>query len=125
MKDEHSSSFPKPRNSQMYGFQRPTKFLKPPFRKFIRKPYMNHYYTAQSRDDIVHERYEGESENPGASRRPFKPNFIDGRPHFKSNLVQKGLYIQAKYQRLRYAGARGFTTNKFRGFLRTGKGMEI
>lgn len=41
-------------------------------------------------------------------------SFIDGRPHFRSNLVQKGLYIQAKYQRLRYAGARGVTTYKIR-----------
>uniref|UniRef100_A0A7M4E841 BCLAF1 and THRAP3 family member 3 n=1 Tax=Crocodylus porosus TaxID=8502 RepID=A0A7M4E841_CROPO len=54
----------------------------------------------------------------------LKTNFTDGRlqPHYKSGLVQKGLYIQAKYQRLRSAGVRGFTTNKFReGFLRKEK----
>ncbi|XP_062982514.1 BCLAF1 and THRAP3 family member 3 [Elgaria multicarinata webbii] len=122
-RDEHGCSFPKLRNSQTFGFQKSSRFLNPPFRKFIRKPHMNHYYTGKSRDDIIHERFEG---NPETSRRPFKPNFIDGRPHFKSNLVQKGLYIQAKYQRLRYAGARGFTTNKTRGgFLRKEQGLEI
>ncbi|XP_015680823.1 BCLAF1 and THRAP3 family member 3 isoform X3 [Protobothrops mucrosquamatus] len=47
-------------------------------------------------------------------RKPYTCSFIDGRPHFRSNLVQKGLYIQAKYQRLRYAGARGVTTYKIR-----------
>ncbi|XP_026570014.1 BCLAF1 and THRAP3 family member 3 isoform X3 [Pseudonaja textilis] len=47
-------------------------------------------------------------------KKPYMYSFIDGRPHFRSNLVQKGLYIQAKYQRLRYAGARGGTTYKIR-----------
>ncbi|KAM6151475.1 BCLAF1 and THRAP3 family member 3 [Rhynchocyon petersi] len=43
-------------------------------------------------------------------------NFRGGRiqPHYKSGLVQKSLHIQAKYQRLRFAGPRGFITNKFR-----------
>uniref|UniRef100_A0A8B9F153 BCLAF1 and THRAP3 family member 3 n=1 Tax=Amazona collaria TaxID=241587 RepID=A0A8B9F153_9PSIT len=51
-------------------------------------------------------------------------NFADGRlqSHYKSGLVQKGLYIQAKYQRLRSVGVRGFASNKFRdGFLRKEK----
>ncbi|XP_050998562.1 BCLAF1 and THRAP3 family member 3 isoform X3 [Acomys russatus] len=49
------------------------------------------------------------------SKRPFKPRY-------KSHLVQKSLYIQAKYQRLRFAGPRGFITNKFRNrFLRRKK----
>ncbi|KAF7251315.1 BCLAF1 and THRAP3 family member 3 [Varanus komodoensis] len=115
-RDEHGCSFPKLRNPQPYGFQKSSRFLNSPFRKFIRKPHMNHHYAAKPRDNIVHEQFEGNLET---SHRPFKPHFTDGRPHFRSNLVQKGLYIQAKYQRLRYAGARGFTTNKIRrGFLR-------
>uniref|UniRef100_A0A670IGK3 BCLAF1 and THRAP3 family member 3 n=1 Tax=Podarcis muralis TaxID=64176 RepID=A0A670IGK3_PODMU len=82
----------------------------------------NHYYTSKSHGDIAHDRFEDNTEHHETFRRPFKPHFSDGRPHFKSNLVQKGLYIQAKYQRLRYAGTRGFTTNKFRGgFLRKDK----
>ncbi|XP_012640109.1 BCLAF1 and THRAP3 family member 3 isoform X1 [Microcebus murinus] len=66
------------------GFQKPTYFIKSNSRKFIQKPYMS--------------------------------NFRGGRfqPHYKSGLVQKSLYIQAKYQRLRFAGPRGFITNKFR-----------
>lgn len=55
---------------------------------------------------------------------PLQSNFADGRlqSHYKSGLVQKGLYIQAKYQRLRSVGVRGFTTNKYRdGFLRKEK----
>ncbi|XP_045712061.1 BCLAF1 and THRAP3 family member 3 [Phyllostomus hastatus] len=46
----------------------------------------------------------------------YMSNFRGGRPqpHHKSDLVQKSLYIQAKYQRLRFAGSKGFITNKFR-----------
>ncbi|XP_044297977.1 BCLAF1 and THRAP3 family member 3 isoform X2 [Varanus komodoensis] len=122
-RDEHGCSFPKLRNPQPYGFQKSSRFLNSPFRKFIRKPHMNHHYAAKPRDNIVHEQFEGNLET---SHRPFKPHFTDGRPHFRSNLVQKGLYIQAKYQRLRYAGARGFTTNKIRrGFLRKEQDLEI
>ncbi|XP_034504873.1 BCLAF1 and THRAP3 family member 3 isoform X7 [Ailuropoda melanoleuca] len=49
-------------------------------------------------------------------QKPHMINFRGGRfqPHYKSGLVQKSLYIQAKYQRLRFAGPRGFITNKFR-----------
>ncbi|XP_061483252.1 BCLAF1 and THRAP3 family member 3 [Rhineura floridana] len=116
-RDEQSCSFSKLQNSQMYGFQNPARFLRPPFRKFIRKPHMG---------NIGYDQFEDETEHSDSFRRPFKPYFIDGRSHFKSSLVQKGLYIQAKYQRLRYAGTRGFTTNKFRGgFLRKEKDLEI
>ncbi|KAH0624728.1 hypothetical protein JD844_032473 [Phrynosoma platyrhinos] len=122
LQNEQRSNFPKVRTSQMHGFQKSPRFLRVPFRKFIKKTHINHYYTAKSHG-ITHNPFEG---NPERFRRPFKPNFNDGRPHFKSNLVQKGLYIQAKYQRLRYAGARGFTTNRMRGgFLRKHQGLEI
>ncbi|XP_074070383.1 BCLAF1 and THRAP3 family member 3 isoform X2 [Macrotis lagotis] len=88
------------RNDQNYsfskfhagGFQNPIRFIKPYFRKFI--------------------------------RRSYKSNLIEGRfqPHYKSGLVLKGLYVQAKYQRLRFTGSRGFITNKFREeFLRKEK----
>ncbi|XP_033003188.1 BCLAF1 and THRAP3 family member 3 isoform X2 [Lacerta agilis] len=125
-RDEQRSSIPKLRNTQMYGFQKPARFVRSPFRKFIRKPHMNHHYTSKSHGDIAHDRFEDNTEHHKTFRRPFKPHFSDGRPHFKSNLVQKGLDIQAKYQRLRYAGTRGLTTNKFRGgYLRKDKGLEI
>ncbi|KAM5291129.1 BCLAF1 and THRAP3 family member 3 [Glossophaga mutica] len=50
------------------------------------------------------------------TQRTYMNNFRGGRlqPHYKSGLVQKSLYIQAKYQRLRFAGSKGFVTNKFR-----------
>ncbi|XP_051477966.1 BCLAF1 and THRAP3 family member 3 isoform X2 [Apus apus] len=92
-RNQQSCSLSKVRNSQLDGFQKPMRFFKPPFRKFIGKPHLS--------------------------------NFADGRlqSHYISGLVQKGLYIQAKYQRLRSVGVRGFTTNKFRdGFLRKEKG---
>ncbi|XP_029876632.1 BCLAF1 and THRAP3 family member 3 isoform X2 [Aquila chrysaetos chrysaetos] len=92
-RNQQSCSLSKLQNSQLDGFQKPVRFIKPPFRKFIGKPHLS--------------------------------NFADGRlqSHYKSGLVQKGLYIQAKYQRLRSVGVRGFTTNKFRdGFLRKEKG---
>ncbi|XP_042644792.1 BCLAF1 and THRAP3 family member 3 isoform X3 [Tyto alba] len=92
-RSQQSCSLSKSQNSQLDGFQKPMRFIKPPFRKFIGKPHPS--------------------------------NFADGRlqSHYKSGLVQKGLYIQAKYQRLRSVGVRGFTTNKFRdGFLRKEKG---
>nr|KAF6435084.1 BCLAF1 and THRAP3 family member 3 [Rousettus aegyptiacus] len=59
------------------------------------------------------------------TRRHFKTNFRDGivQPHYKSGLIQKSLYIQAKYQRLRFTGSKGFITNKFRErLLRRKKG---
>ncbi|XP_028935687.1 BCLAF1 and THRAP3 family member 3 isoform X2 [Ornithorhynchus anatinus] len=79
-------------NTHTDGFKKPIRLMKPPFRKFIRKPYMS--------------------------------NVTDGRfqSQYKSGLVQKGLYIQAKYRSLRCAGSRGFTTDKCREeFLRKEK----
>ncbi|XP_038613174.1 BCLAF1 and THRAP3 family member 3 isoform X2 [Tachyglossus aculeatus] len=79
-------------NTHTDGFKKPIRFMKRPFRKFIRKPYMS--------------------------------NLTDGRfqSQYKSGLVRKGLYFQAKYQHLRWAGSRGFTTDKCREeFLRKGK----
>ncbi|NWR73705.1 BCLA3 protein, partial [Centropus unirufus] len=111
-------------NSQPDGFQKPMRFMKPPFRKFIGRPHLNSYYSSKPSDAYPHRRIRGHLENAGPIRRPFKSNFAEGRlqSHYRSGLVQKGLYIQAKYQRLRSVGVRGFTTNKFRdGFLRKEK----
>ncbi|VTJ71598.1 Hypothetical predicted protein [Marmota monax] len=74
------------------------------------------------RKDIVTQKpfgVEGNHQNTRGFKRPFKSNFRGGRLHppYKSDLVQKSLYIQAKYQRLRFAGPRGFITNKFRDRL--------
>uniref|UniRef100_A0A2D4H4C6 BCLAF1 and THRAP3 family member 3 n=1 Tax=Micrurus corallinus TaxID=54390 RepID=A0A2D4H4C6_MICCO len=104
-----NSSFVKLRNVPTYKYQKSPRFPSQPFRKFIKKPYMSHC-TA----DITTNRFKRRIENPETVQRPIKYSFIDGRPHFRSNLVQKGLYIQAKYQRLRYAGAKGGTTYKIR-----------
>ncbi|KAL2768917.1 BCLAF1 and THRAP3 family member 3 isoform 1 [Daubentonia madagascariensis] len=75
-------------------------------------------YTMQRKDIITHKPFgvEENDQNTRGFKRPFKSNFRGGRfqPHYKSGLVQKSLYIQAKYQRLRFAGPRGFITNKFR-----------
>ncbi|XP_039213158.1 BCLAF1 and THRAP3 family member 3 isoform X3 [Crotalus tigris] len=107
------NSFVKLQNAQAYKYQKSPRFPSQPFRKFIKKPYTSHY-TENSHDDIATNRFKRPIENPETVQRPIKCRFIDGRPHFRSNLVQKGLYIQAKYQRLRYAGARGVTTYKIR-----------
>ncbi|XP_045657238.1 BCLAF1 and THRAP3 family member 3 isoform X3 [Ursus americanus] len=113
--DEHSS-FSRLKNTQVEEFQKPTGFIKSNFRKFIQKPHMN--YTIQRKDTITQKPFgvEGRRQNTTGFRRPIKTNFRGGRfqPHYKSGLVQKSLYIQAKYQRLRFAGPRGFITNKFR-----------
>ncbi|XP_027304134.2 BCLAF1 and THRAP3 family member 3 [Anas platyrhynchos] len=124
-RNQQSCSLSKLQNSQLDGFQKPMRFIKPPFRKFIGKPHLNSYYSSKTSDTFPHRRIRGHLENTGPIRRHFKSNFADGRlqSHYKSGLVQKGLYIQAKYQRLRSVGVRGFTTNKFRdGFLRKEKG---
>uniref|UniRef100_A0A2K6GY45 BCLAF1 and THRAP3 family member 3 n=1 Tax=Propithecus coquereli TaxID=379532 RepID=A0A2K6GY45_PROCO len=75
-------------------------------------------YTMQRKDTITHKLFGVEENHQNTTDPPpFKPsNFSGGRfqPHYKSDLVQKSLYIQAKYQRLRFAGPRGFITNKFR-----------
>ncbi|NXL88142.1 BCLA3 protein, partial [Alectura lathami] len=124
-RNQQSCSLSKLQNSQFDGFQKPVRFIKPPFRKFIGKPHLNSYYSPKINDTFPHRRFRGYLENTGPIRRHFKSNFADGRfqSHYKSGLVQKGLYIQAKYQRLRCVGVRGFTTNKYRdGFLRKEKG---
>ncbi|XP_071409707.1 BCLAF1 and THRAP3 family member 3 isoform X3 [Pithys albifrons albifrons] len=124
-RNQQSCSLSKLQTSQLDGFQKPMRFIKPPFRKFIGRPHLNSYYSSKPSDTYPHRRIRGHLENTGPFRRHFKSNFADGRlqPHYRSGLVQKGLYIQAKYQRLRSVGARGFTTNKFRdGFLRKEKG---
>ncbi|NXH10984.1 BCLA3 protein, partial [Bucco capensis] len=123
-RNQQSCSLSKLQNSHLDGFQKPRRFIKPPFRKFIGKPYLNSYYSSKPNDPYPHRRLRGHLENAGPIRRHFKSNFADGRlqSHYKSGLVQKGLYIQAKYQRLRSVGVRGFNTNKFRdGFLRKEK----
>ncbi|XP_006146707.1 BCLAF1 and THRAP3 family member 3 isoform X2 [Tupaia chinensis] len=74
-------------------------------------------YIMQTKDIITHKPFEveGNDQNTRGFKRPFKSNFRGSRfqPQYKSGLVQKSLYIQAKYQRLRFAGPRGFVTNKF------------
>ncbi|KAM8753174.1 BCLAF1 and THRAP3 family member 3 [Rhynchonycteris naso] len=56
-------------------------------------------------------------------QKPHMMNLRGGRFQFhsKSSLQQKSLNIQAKYQRLRFVGARGFTTAKFRERLQRRK----
>ncbi|XP_020845582.1 BCLAF1 and THRAP3 family member 3 isoform X4 [Phascolarctos cinereus] len=117
-RNDQNSNFSKFQNVHVGGFQKPMRFIKPYFRKFIRKSYKSAYHTSQTKD-IINDRpfgIRGNLQNPRTFRRPFKNNLIDGRfqPHYKSGLVLKGLYVQAKYQRLRFTGSRGFTTNKFR-----------
>ncbi|XP_041597755.1 BCLAF1 and THRAP3 family member 3 isoform X4 [Vulpes lagopus] len=115
-RDDQHSSFSRLKNTNVDEFQKPTGFIKSNFRKFIQKPPMN--YTTQRKDDTTHKPFgvEGRCQNTTGFRGRFKTNFRGGRfqPHYKSGLVQKSLYIQAKYQRLRFAGPRGFITNKFR-----------
>ncbi|KAM9031106.1 BCLAF1 and THRAP3 family member 3 isoform 4-T6 [Sarcophilus harrisii] len=165
-RNDQNFNFSKLQNVHTGGFQKPIRFFKPYFRKFVRKSYKNAYHTSKTKD-IINDRPFGIRDNlpnPGTFRRPFKldhleeekkvrnfkeirekkpkgedtkekdlavsnlklyykNNLIDGRfqPHYKSGLVLKGLYVQAKYQRLRFTGSRGFTTNKFREFLKKEK----
>ncbi|XP_076774506.1 BCLAF1 and THRAP3 family member 3 isoform X3 [Arvicanthis niloticus] len=119
-RNHQSPSFSKVKTIRADGFQKPPHFIKSNFRKFIQKPYIN--YTMQRKDAITQKifRVEENHQNRRGSKGSSK-NFLGGRvqPHFKSHLVQKSLHIQAKYQRLRFAGPRGFITNKFRNrFLR-------
>lgn len=115
-RNDQPSSFSRLKSTHADEFQKPMDFIKSNFRKFIQKPHMN--YTMQRKDIITQKPFgvEGRRQNTAGFRRPFKTNFRGGRfqPHYKSGLVQKSLYIQAKYQRLRFAGPRGFITNKFR-----------
>ncbi|XP_059766893.1 BCLAF1 and THRAP3 family member 3 isoform X6 [Balaenoptera ricei] len=114
--DQHSS-FSRLKNTHVDGFQKPTCLVKSNFRKFIQKPYLN-YHTMQRKDVITHKPFgiEGNHQNTRGFRRTFKTNLRGGtfQPQYKSGLVQKSLCIQAKYQRLRFAGPSGFITNKFR-----------
>ncbi|XP_037368526.1 BCLAF1 and THRAP3 family member 3 isoform X2 [Talpa occidentalis] len=116
-RNEQHSSFSSLKNTHDDGFQKPTHFIKSNFRKFIQKPQAN-YPTMQRKDTIPYKPFEGGGnyQNTRGFRKPVKTNFRGGKlqPHFKSDLVQKSLYIQAKYQRLRFTGQKGFITNKFR-----------
>ncbi|XP_059534539.1 BCLAF1 and THRAP3 family member 3 isoform X2 [Myotis daubentonii] len=83
--------------------------------KFFQNLYMD--YTMQSIDKITHKAFEVKSNHQ--NRRGFrssKAKFRGGRlqRYGKSGLVKKSLNIQAKYQRLRYAGSKGFFTKKYR-----------
>nr|XP_008508189.1 PREDICTED: uncharacterized protein CXorf23 homolog isoform X1 [Equus przewalskii] len=123
-RNDQQSNFSRSKNTQVDEFEKPTCFIKSNFRKFIQKPYEN--YQTMQRKDVTDKPFgvEENSENTRGFKRPFKTNFRGGRfqPHYKSGLVQKSLYIQAKYQQLRFAGPRGFVTNKFREkFLRKKK----
>ncbi|XP_026307669.1 BCLAF1 and THRAP3 family member 3 isoform X2 [Piliocolobus tephrosceles] len=113
-REDQSSSFSKVKNIHTDGFQKPMHFIKSNFKKCIEKPYMN--YTTQRKDIITHKPFHVEGNRRNTRVRPFKSNFRGGRcqPNYKSGLVQKSLYIQAKYQRLRFTGPRGFITHKFR-----------
>ncbi|XP_031226027.1 BCLAF1 and THRAP3 family member 3 isoform X2 [Mastomys coucha] len=117
-RNHQSSSFSKVKTIRADGFQKPPHFINSNFRKFIQKPYIN--YTMQRKDAITQRifRVEENHQNRRGSEGSFK-NFLGGRfqSHYKSHLVQKSLYIQAKYQRLRFAGPRGFITNRFRNKL--------
>ncbi|XP_050631072.1 BCLAF1 and THRAP3 family member 3 isoform X2 [Macaca thibetana thibetana] len=113
-REDQSSSFSKVKNVHTDGFQKPMHFIKSNLKKCIEKPYMN--YTTQRKDIITHKPFQVEGNRRNTRVRPFKSNFRGGRcqPNYKSGLVQKSLYIQAKYQRLRFTGPRGFITHKFR-----------
>ncbi|XP_052026820.1 BCLAF1 and THRAP3 family member 3 isoform X2 [Apodemus sylvaticus] len=126
-RNHQSSRFSKVKTVRADGFQKPPHFIKSNFRKFIQKPYIN--YAMQRKDAITQRifRVDENHQNRRGSKGSFK-NFLGGRfqPHYKSHLVQKSMYIQAKYQRLRFAGPRGFITNKFRNrFLRKKKDYPV
>lgn len=40
LRNQQSCSFSRLQNSQLEGFQKPMRFIKPPFRKFIGKPHL-------------------------------------------------------------------------------------
>ncbi|XP_014398946.1 PREDICTED: uncharacterized protein CXorf23 homolog isoform X1 [Myotis brandtii] len=84
-------------------------------RKFIQTPYTD--YTMQRNNNITHKAFKVENNHQNRRGfRSFKAKFRGGRlkPYCKSGLVKKSLNIQAKYQRLRYAGSKGFFTKKYR-----------
>lgn len=121
------STFPKVKNILAEEFRKPTQHIKPNVTKFIQEPYMN--YIVQSTDVTTQKPSgaEGKRQNKRGNKRP-KRSFWRGRlqPQNTSGLVQKSLCIQAKYQRLRFTGPRGFITNKFRErFLAKKRDMQM
>ncbi|XP_015420360.1 PREDICTED: uncharacterized protein CXorf23 homolog isoform X1 [Myotis davidii] len=85
------------------------------YRKFTQTLYMD--YTMERSNNITHKAFEVKRKHQKRRGfRPYKAKFRGGRlkPYGKSGLVKKSLNIQAKYQRLRYAGSKGFFTKKYR-----------
>ncbi|XP_011361328.1 BCLAF1 and THRAP3 family member 3 isoform X1 [Pteropus vampyrus] len=120
-RDDQLSSFSRLKDTHVDRFLKTSCFIKSNSRKFIQKHNVN--YTMQRKDTTQNPF--GIRGNLQNTRRHFKTNFRDGivQPHYKSGLIQKSLYIQAKYQRLRFTGSKGFITNKFRErLLRKKKG---
>ncbi|KAG8508833.1 BCLAF1 and THRAP3 family member 3 [Galemys pyrenaicus] len=87
------------------------------------------YPTMQRKDTIPYKPFGvgGNYQNTRGFRKSVKTYFRGGKfqPHLKSDLVQKSLYIQAKYQRLRFTGQKGFITNKFREKLLRKKKVSL
>ncbi|XP_065533397.1 BCLAF1 and THRAP3 family member 3 isoform X2 [Lathamus discolor] len=73
-RNHESCSLSKLHNSQLDGFQKPMRFIKPPFRKFIGKPHLNSYCSSKPSDTHPHRRIRGHLENTGPFRRHFKGN---------------------------------------------------
>lgn len=111
-RDDQLSSFSRLKDTHVDRFLKTSCFIKSNSRNFIQKRNVN--YIIQRKDTTQNSF--GIRGNLQNTRRHFKTNFRDGivQPHYKSGLIQKSLYIQAKYQRLRFTGSKGFITNKFR-----------
>ncbi|XP_042665756.1 BCLAF1 and THRAP3 family member 3 isoform X7 [Centrocercus urophasianus] len=77
-RNQQSCSFSRLQNSQLDGFQKPMRFIKPPFRKFIGKPLLNSYYSSRTNDTFPHRHVRGRLENTGPIRRHFKGNLNTG-----------------------------------------------
>ncbi|XP_052529710.1 BCLAF1 and THRAP3 family member 3 isoform X5 [Tympanuchus pallidicinctus] len=77
-RNQQSCSFSRLQNSQLDGFQKPMRFIKPPFRKFIGKPHLNSYYSSRTNDTFPHRHVRGRLENTGPIRRHFKGNLNTG-----------------------------------------------
>ncbi|KAM9567607.1 BCLAF1 and THRAP3 family member 3 isoform 2-T2 [Guaruba guarouba] len=73
-RNHESCSLSKLHSSQLDGFQKPMRFIKPPFRKFIGKPHLNSYYSSKPSDTYPHRGIRGHLENTGPFRRHFKGN---------------------------------------------------
>ncbi|KAM9259237.1 BCLAF1 and THRAP3 family member 3 isoform 2-T4 [Cariama cristata] len=74
-RNQQNCSLSKLENSQLDGFQKPMRFIKPPFRKFIGKPHLNSYCSSKPSDTYPHRRIRGHLENAAPIRRHFKGNF--------------------------------------------------